>query len=151
MGIRTKPPGPDLMLNILADFRFELRNFLHFSESVAVKAGLEPQQHQLLLQVAGAPAGALVTITYAAQRLRLQHNSAVELVNRSVREGLLLRTSDAGDRRRVILQLTRKGQRVLDSLTAEHARELSELAPRLALALKRIREYTLRANVTEAQ
>jgi DNA-binding MarR family transcriptional regulator len=139
------------MLNILADFRFELRNFLHFSESVAVKAGLEPQQHQLLLQVAGAPAGALVTITYAAQRLRLQHNSAVELVNRSVREGLLLRTSDAGDRRRVILQLTRKGQRVLDSLTAEHARELSELAPRLALALKRIREYTLRANVTEAQ
>ena len=41
------------LLRTLADFRFELREFLYFSECAAVEAGLQPQQHQLLLQVAG--------------------------------------------------------------------------------------------------
>jgi DNA-binding MarR family transcriptional regulator len=138
---RPVAPGPDLLLRTLAEFRFELRQFLHFSESAAVEAGLQPQQHQLLLQVAGAPEGAIVTIAYAAQRLQLRHNSVVELVNRSEREGLLLRTADAGDRRRALLRVTRKGKRLLDRLTADHAQELNEQAPRLARALARIRMY----------
>ena len=81
-------PGPDLLLRTLAEFRYELRRFLHFSECAALDAGLQPQQHQLLLQVAGAPQDTAVTISYAAERLGLKHNSAVELVDRSEREGL---------------------------------------------------------------
>jgi DNA-binding MarR family transcriptional regulator len=143
--------GPDFLLRTLADFRFELRRFLHFSECAALDAGLQPQQHQLLLQVAGAPKGTSVTIAYAAERLGLKHNSAVELVNRSAREGLLARTADAGDRRRAILRLTRKGNQVMAKLAGDHARELNELAPRLAQALEHIGMHARGGGGAEAQ
>jgi DNA-binding MarR family transcriptional regulator len=129
----------DLLLKTLAEFRFELRRFLQFSESAALAAGLQPQQHQLLLQVAGAPEATAVTVAYAAERLGLKHNSAVELVDRSEREGLLVRLNDATDKRRAILQLTGKGKRVLGNLAGDHARELNELAPRLLKTLKLVR------------
>jgi DNA-binding MarR family transcriptional regulator len=135
----ANPAEPDPLLRILAEFRFELRSFLSFSEGAALEAGLHPKQHQLLLQVAGAPDPSSVTISYAAERLGLKHNSAVELVNRSEREGLLERKADANDRRRAIVRLTRKGRRVLRQLSEEHARELHEMAPRLIRALERIR------------
>ncbi len=131
----------DLLLRTLADFRFELRRFLHFSESAALNAGLQPQQHQLLLQVAGAPAGTPVTIAYAAARLELRHNSVVELVDRSQREGLLERTVDPADGRRAILRVTRKGRQVLERLSGDHARELDDLAPRLVQALELVQGH----------
>jgi DNA-binding MarR family transcriptional regulator len=131
----------DPLLRTLADFRYELRRFMHFSESAALTAGLHPQQHQLLLQVAGAPEGTSVTIAYAAERLGLRHNSTVELVDRSVREGLFTRKTDPEDRRRAILHVTQKGRQVLSRLSDEHARELNELGPRLERALKHIRRH----------
>ena len=96
---RSTKADSRLLLETLAEFRYELRQFLHFSERAAVEVGLQPQQHQLLLQVAGTPEGKTVTIVYAAERLSLRHNSVVELVNRSEREGLLVRTEDTVDRR----------------------------------------------------
>lgn len=122
----------------LAEFRYQLRIFLQFSERAAHRVELHPQQHQLLLQVAGAPEGSLASIAYAAERLGLRHNSAVELVNRSVAEGLLVRTSDLRDHRRVVLEITAKGRRVLKNLSQNHARELRELGPPLLQSLKRI-------------
>jgi DNA-binding MarR family transcriptional regulator len=148
---RSIAAGPDLLLKTLADFRFELRHFLHFSECAAVEAGLQPQQHQLLLQVAGAADDTSVTIAYAATRLGLKHNSAVELVDRSVREGLLARTADAEDKRRAILRVTRKGKKVLNRLAGDHARELNELAPRLTRALKQITLNAHRSADAEAR
>lgn len=138
--MRTKivESNPDSLLRTLAEFRYEVRRFLHFSENAALEAGLQPKQHQLLLQVAGAPGKTEVTIAYAAERLGIKHNSAVELVDRSEGEGLLMRTQDPADGRRAILRVTRKGRHVLDLLSGEHARELMELAPRLAAALDRI-------------
>jgi DNA-binding MarR family transcriptional regulator len=138
MSSQSQVAGHDLLLKSLAEFRFELRRFLHFSESAAVGAGLHPQQHQLLLQVAGAPEGAIITIAYAAERLGLKHNSTVELVDRSEREGLLARKVDIGDKRRALLRVTHKGKQVLEKLAGEHARELNELAPRLTAAFERI-------------
>ena len=142
MNSRLSAIHPGLLLTSLAEFRFELRRFLQFSEQAALAAGLQPQQHQLLLQVAAAPEGTAVTIAYAAERLGLRHNTAVELVDRAVREGLLLRTMDAEDQRRVLLRATRKGERLLGRLAADHAREL-QMAPSLAGALERIRTYAL--------
>ena len=139
MSSKSRVAGPDSLIRTLAEFRFEMRRFLHFSESVALEAGLQPQQHQLLLQVAGAPEATTVTIAYAAERLGLKHNSTVELVDRSEREGLLTRAADPADKRRAILRVTRKGNQILSRLSGDHARELNELAPRLALALKNIR------------
>ena len=138
MNARSAKAASDSLLRTLAEFRYELRRFLHFSECAALESGLQPKQHQLLLQVAGVPEGAAVTIAYAAERLGLKHNSTVELVDRSEREGLLARTPDPGDKRRAILRITRKGNKVLGRLTGNHARELNELAPRLARVLERI-------------
>jgi DNA-binding MarR family transcriptional regulator len=119
-----------------------LRKFLHFSEEAATRVGLTPQQHQLLLQVAGAPLDEPVTIAYISERLSLRHHSVAELVIRSERQGLLVRTVDTADQRRAILQVTRKGELALGKLAGDHARELKEMAPRLAKALKRVETFT---------
>jgi DNA-binding MarR family transcriptional regulator len=132
----------DQLITTLAEFRFELRQFLQFSETAALDAKLHPQQHQLLLQVLGAPEGTQVTIAYAAGRLGLKHNSTVELVDRSEREDLIERTADKDDKRRAILRVSRKGRQVLHKLSDDHARELNEMAPRLMRALKRVQLHS---------
>jgi DNA-binding MarR family transcriptional regulator len=122
----------------LAEFRYELRRFLQFSEGRATDAGLHPQQHQLLLQLAGAPPEAATTVTYAAERLGLRHHTVVELSMRCEEAGLIRRVQDESDRRRVHLQVTDKGHRLLRVLSEDHARELYELAPRLIRSLSLI-------------
>lgn len=144
-------------LQTLAEFRYSLRQFLAFSERRAEQAGLQPQQHQLLLQIAGAPENVETTVSYAAERLGLRHHSVVELCNRCEESGLLQRLHDAADRRRVKLEVTAKGHRVLRTLSADHERELSELLPRLVQSLaliqqaqSRPQEYTA-AKIGEAR
>ena len=126
-------------LQTLAEFRYTLRQFLQFSEQRAEQAGLHPQQHQLLLHLAGAPDGVETTVSYAAERLGLRHHTVVELSNRCVDAGLILRKNAAVDRRRVVLQVTPKGQRILETLSDDHERELYELVPRMVRALTAIR------------
>ena len=82
---------PVAQLKTLAEFRHRLRLFLQFSENAAQKLGLQPQQHQLLLQIAGAPDGTATTVGYVAERLGLRHNTAVELSNRCEEAGLIKR------------------------------------------------------------
>ena len=119
----------------LAKFRSEIRQFLHFSELAATAAGLQPQQHQMLLQVAGAPEGTVVTVSYLAEAMGIRHHTAVELSKRCELAGLLRRTHGSDDRRRVVLEVTPKGEDALNSLSAAHARQLRELAPGLIRAL----------------
>jgi DNA-binding MarR family transcriptional regulator len=126
-------------LQTLAEFRYTLRQFLQFSEQCAEQAGLHPQQHQLLLHLAGAPDGVETTVSYAAERLGLRHHTVVELSNRCVDAGLILRKNATVDRRRVVLQVTPKGQRILETLSDDHERELYELVPRMVRALTTIR------------
>jgi DNA-binding MarR family transcriptional regulator len=142
--------APDPLLETLAEFRYELRRFIHYSETAARAAGLEPQQHQLLLQLAGAPVGTAATIAFTAERLGLKHNSAVELVDRCEREALLVRTADADDKRCTNLRITRKGSQVLASLTRDHARELNVQAPLLLRTLKRVQAHTIAAGSTRS-
>ncbi len=122
-------------LRLLAEFRYRLRLFLLFSEEAALRSGLQPQQHQLLLQIAGAPQGAVATVGWVAERLGLRHNTAVELCNRCEESGLIARRQDTVDRRYVHLEVTRKGREMLHTLSVDHARELNELAPRLMRTL----------------
>ncbi len=122
----------------LARFRHEIRRFLQFSEQAATAAGLQPQQHQLLLQIAGAPDGTLVTISYIAEVMTLRHHTVVELSKRCESAGLVRRTPDVNDRRCVLLELTDQGHLALQQLSEVHARQLRELAPTLIQALTRI-------------
>jgi DNA-binding MarR family transcriptional regulator len=131
-------PEDRLRLQNLAEFRYELRRFLQFSESCAAEAGLHPQQHQLLLQLAGAPSEVETTVSYAAERLGLRHHTVVELSKRCEDAGLIHRNQDLNDRRCIQLQVTAKGHRVLRVLSEDHERELYELGPRLIGALSLI-------------
>jgi DNA-binding MarR family transcriptional regulator len=139
-----RPTGRQLQK--LAEFRHRLRLFLQFSENAAEKLGLQPQQHQLLLQVAGAPVGVPTTIRYAAERLGLRHNTAVELCNRCQEAGLIKRKTAPADRRCVLLELTLSGKRLLDSLSIDHALELNQLAPQL---IQTLTELQTRSNKPE--
>jgi O6-methylguanine-DNA--protein-cysteine methyltransferase len=60
----------------LAEFRHQIRLFLHFSEEAVRQAGIEPQQHQLLLAIKGIPVGTQPTIGRIAERLQIRHHTA---------------------------------------------------------------------------
>ncbi len=119
----------------LAEMRYQIRRFLHFSEQAAREADLTPQQHQLLLALKGLPAGRKATISEVAERLQLQHHSTVELIDRLVERGLIIRLRDDIDRRRVIIQLTPQGEQVLRKLSLLHRHELQSAGPAFVRAL----------------
>ena len=125
-------------LRRLAEFRYRLRLFLHVSQTAAEEMGLHAQQYQLLQCVGGMPEGMTPTIAQVAARMLLKHNSAVELVDRCVEQGLLRRSSDDSDHRRILLCVTAQGEHILASLSDFHTRELEQSGPELVNALDRI-------------
>jgi DNA-binding MarR family transcriptional regulator len=123
----------------LAAFRRALREFLRFSETEAEKGGLTAQNYQALLVVRACPDGARVTINDLAQQLFIRHNSAVGLVDRLTKQGLVAREPAAEDGRKVYLRLTAKGERLLERLAEVHREELRRIGPQLEALLHSIR------------
>jgi DNA-binding MarR family transcriptional regulator len=119
----------------LAEFRYQIRRYMRFSEQMARAADLEPQQHQLLLAVKGLPEGRKATIGELAERLQLQHHSTVELIDRLTERGLVARERDHEDQRRVIVHLTAEGQDILQRLASIALTELRSTGPNLVQAL----------------
>ena len=122
----------------LAEFRYQIRKFLRFSEQAVRETGLEPGQYQLLLAIKGMPEGVRPRIREVANRLQIQHHSAVELVNRLEAGGYVRRERAEDDRREVLLALTAKGERVLGELALHHHNELRSAVPSLVAALRRL-------------
>ena len=131
---KTKAAGPGYRAR--AEFRYHIRRFLDFSDRMAKRRGVEPQQHQLMLAVAGAADESKPTIGYLSARLHIQHHSAVELVDRSVRAGLVERVRDLADRRKVLVKLTRRGQRLLQQISSDNTAELQAAARSLVDVLQ---------------
>jgi len=121
----------------LAEVRYQLRRFLHFSEQAAREAGLEPQQHQLLLAIKGLPEGTRPRVVELAERLQIKHHSAVELINRLASAGCVRRHRAGQDRREVLIALTPRGERILRELSEHHRAELRKRGPLLIDALRR--------------
>ncbi|PYX87378.1 MAG: MarR family transcriptional regulator [Acidobacteria bacterium] len=113
----------------LAELRHQIRCFLHFSETAARAAGLEPRQHQLMLSLKGLPPNARPRIGELAERLQIQHHSAVELVNRLADGGYVRRQRGGQDRS--------KGEKVLRELSLHHRAELQNAGPSLVASLRR--------------
>ena len=113
----------------LAAWRHTLRSFLRFSEQAAQDAGLSSQQYQAMLALRGSPENRRVTINDLARQLFIKHNSAVGLVDRLVRQGLVTREPSSADRRKVELHLTERGGAVLGKLASMHRRELRRIGP----------------------
>ncbi len=126
MNHRTRGAPREADYRRLARFRFALRRFLRFSEEAARRAGISPGQYQLLLFVRsfGSKPPAVAEL---ADRLQVLHQSAVGLVDRCARASLVRRRRDAEDRRRVRVELTASGRRLLDRLVREHYRGLADL------------------------
>jgi DNA-binding MarR family transcriptional regulator len=126
----------------LAEFRRQIRQFLHFSEAIAREHRIEPQQHQLLLAVQGLPGGAKPTIRELATRLFIQHHSAVELVNRLEATGAVARVPGIEDKREVLVRLTPAGRAALRRLALAHHTELEHSGPELARALSSVLRHS---------
>jgi len=129
-------PGPTRELNnddyrALASFRRSFRSFFAFSEEAARRVGLPPQQHQAILAVRSLASGRGATVGDVANHLLLKPHTAVGLIDRLVRGGLLIRTQDDEDRRRVLLTLTPKANEALRALSAMHLTEIRRNAPEL--------------------
>jgi DNA-binding MarR family transcriptional regulator len=122
----------------LADFRYEIRSFLNFSETIARSERIEPQQHQALLAIKGEPLGSETTVGVLAKRLQIRHHSAVELSRRLEATGWIRRSRHGADRRQVQLVVTPSGERLLAKLSVSHRRELRTAGPRLLRALQTI-------------
>lgn len=135
-------PVDEALLRRLAEFRYQLRRFLHFSQVASEQAGIPHQQYQLLQCVRGIPSGMEPTIANVAARMLLRHNSAVELVDRTIRQGLLVRHADELDHRRILLRVTERGEALLASLAFHHMQELQQSGPDLVRALR----HVLRSN-----
>jgi DNA-binding MarR family transcriptional regulator len=113
----------------LLELRTGLRRFLRWSEEQAKAAGLTGAKHQLLLAIQGHPDPAGPTIGELADYLVLRHHSAVELVNRAVKDGLVQRNPDPTSKSVVHVTVTPAGAAKLDALAEAHLEEIAHLAP----------------------
>jgi DNA-binding MarR family transcriptional regulator len=136
----NEPKQPNF--KAMAEFRYQIRRFLRFSENAARQAGIEPQQHQLLMAVKGLPEDAQPTISVLAERMQLQHHSTVELIDRMVDRGFLCRLRSTADRRQVLVKLTRDGEELLRKLALYHLQELQSIGPTLVNVLKSLIDQT---------
>jgi DNA-binding MarR family transcriptional regulator len=122
----------------LSAFRYALRRFIHFSDAAAHGAGIAAQQYQALLAIKGFPAGDRVTVGRLAERLQLRHHSTVGLIDRLEAENLVVRAPSAQDRRQVFIQLTRRGEEVLEQLASVHREQLKRIGPEISRLLARL-------------
>jgi DNA-binding MarR family transcriptional regulator len=134
----TTPPQPDF--KAMAELRYQIRRFLRFSENAARQAGIEPQQHQLLLAVRGLPEVLKPTIGVLAERMQLQHHSTVELIDRLVERGFLFRLRSTDDKRQVLVKLTHDGEEFLKRLSLHHLQELQSAGPTFVKVLQSLIE-----------
>ncbi len=140
--IDSQPPLLKEDYEMLAAFRYALRQFLRFSEEAAADAGLSPQQHQALLAVKGFPGPGLATMGDLAERLQTRHHSVVGLVDRLAHNGLLIRRHAPEDGRKVFVELAPKGMAVLETLSAAHHDELRRMAPNFLELLQSLASAT---------
>ncbi len=115
------------MFQDLARFRYRLRLFLRFSENAARTCGVTPQQHQLLLGIAGHSGRSSATVSDLAEFLQEHHNSVVGLIDRAARRGLVRKRSDTLDKRVVLVSLTSRGEKILSELSTLHKEEIRRM------------------------
>jgi DNA-binding MarR family transcriptional regulator len=127
---RAKESGHSMSkedLERLAQFRYRLRCYLRFSDEVTRREGITPLQYQLMLQIKGFPGREWATVGELADRLQAKHHGVVSLISRCEAAALVKRSIGRSDRRRVEVQLTKKGDKCLLQLASLHRAELRSL------------------------
>jgi DNA-binding MarR family transcriptional regulator len=131
----------------LAELRYLIRKFVREGDAIARLAGLEPQQYLLLLAIRGLPEGEEATIRELADRLALKHHSTVELIDRLETHGYVRRNRSRGDRRRVLVSLLPRGEKLLEQVARHRISELRSSGTALVYAISALLEngHALRA------
>jgi len=124
----------------LAELRYLIRKFVGEGDAVARAAGLEPQQYLLLLALRGLPEGVEATIRTLADRLALKHHSAVELIDRLEAHGYVRRSRSRDDRRRVLVALLPRGEKLLEQVARDRIGELRSSGAALVNAISALLE-----------
>jgi DNA-binding MarR family transcriptional regulator len=125
----------------LASFRYALRKFLSFSKrALAAEADLTPEQYEALLALKAFAGDPGLTIGDLSERLQVKHHTAVGLVDRLEELRFVRREQGVVDRRKVFVQLTRAGSRILAKVAVLHRREMRLRSPEMIEALLRLRK-----------
>ena len=124
----------------LAELRYRIRQFLSEGDVIARASGLEPQQYLLLLTIRGLPDTEEATIGALADRMALRHHSAVELIDRLEMHGYVRRTRGREDRRRVLVSLLPRGERILEQVARHRISELRANGHALVRAISQLLE-----------
>ena len=132
----------------LAEFRYQLRRFVSFSEAACEAAGISAQQYQLLQVIATLPEGQESSISYIAERMVVRHNTAVELVDRAEKAGLVHRVADLNDHRRSLVEMTSRGNDLLADLVPVH---LAEVRTENGELLRSLQQLIGKTTVSEAR
>jgi DNA-binding MarR family transcriptional regulator len=124
----------------LAELRYRIRRFVGEGDAAARAAGLEPQQYLLLLALRGLPDGVEATIRTLADRRALKHHSAVELIDRLEMHGYVRRSRSRDDRRRVLVVLLPRGEKLLEQVARDRIGELRASGVALVNAISALLE-----------
>jgi DNA-binding MarR family transcriptional regulator len=125
----------------LAEFRYLLRKFLRFSKDrLRAIAGLNPEQYEALLAIKSFDAPLGLTISQLSERLQIKHHSAVNIVDRLAERKLVTRAAGETDRRERHVQLTSKGEKLIEELATVHRKEMRERSKEMIKALERLRK-----------
>lgn len=111
----------------LSEFRYQLKRFLHFSETAAKELGLTPLQYLSLLHIQGYPGRNWASVGELAERLQMSHHATVALLTRCEELDLVERRKNENDKRKVDVHLTDKGREYLQQLAQQHKTELQSL------------------------
>jgi DNA-binding MarR family transcriptional regulator len=111
----------------LANFRYKIRKFIHFSEKAARKVGITPQSHQLLLAIKGFPDREFATPSELAERLQITHHACVGLIKRCELSNLVNRQPNPEDGRSILISLTNEGAEILEKLSEIHLAEMKRI------------------------
>jgi DNA-binding MarR family transcriptional regulator len=130
----------------LAELRYRIRHFLREGDVVAQAVGLEPQQYLLLLMIRGLRDGQEATIRTLAERLALKHHSVVELIDRLEMHGYVRRSRGRDDRRRVLVSLLPRGERILEDVARQRINELRSYGHQLVRAIGQLLQRARRSN-----
>ena len=133
----------------LAEFRYQIRKFLHFSDAAlrgrdwsgAVPADADDQRD------AGGSAAADREL---ADRMQIQHHSAVELIEPPGGRRIRAAGAGAGRPARGVAGAHAKGRAGAAQLALHHHEELQNAAPELVGALRRVIEKGVRTRVATA-
>ncbi len=113
----------------LAAFRARLREFVAFSDRASATVGMTQQQYQALLALKTHSGAEPLTISGLAALLLIKHHSAVGMVDRLEKQGIVRREPSLRDRRVVGVRLTTRGSRAIGRVAKIHRDELRRIAP----------------------